>query len=158
MRHPGKKSMNVTFTTGIPGPRENLPVKLPGRANTPRATSYWGTLASVAIDAASVFLSGLVAYRLRFPGMTVVDVTNILFDPSPGAQKGYLGFLVLHVAVLILVALSQNLYSTSPSDSRVYMAFLVARCAIIATLLVTAFIYISSNNSIPRLAVVFTVV
>ena len=135
----------------LPGGR---PRALPKR----RAIAYWGVLGSVTIDALLVAVAGLIAYRLRFPATTMAGLRDLLLEHSTGSHNGYLGFLSLYVALLVLVALSQNLYNLSISHSRVYLALLVLRSVGVATLLVTALIFLAGNQTIPRLAVGYTAV
>jgi exopolysaccharide biosynthesis polyprenyl glycosylphosphotransferase len=115
-----------------------------------------GLLGSVTIDAVLVFLSGLLAYRLRFPLTSVAELRDTLLQRSDGPLSTYLGFLLFFSALQVLAGLSQNLYRISLPRSRFAETILIGRSVVVATLLVTAGVYIFGNRTISRLAVGFT--
>lgn len=110
------------------------------------------------IDALLVSLAGLVAYRLRFPNAMAVSIENVQFSGRMGTEGGYLGFLILFVALLVLVAHSQDLYKFPVPNSIFTEGLLVGRSVMIAALLLAAFIYLSGDKTVSRLVVGLTVV
>ncbi|HXH85513.1 MAG TPA: sugar transferase [Nitrospira sp.] len=134
------------------------------RTVRPSAASKSGRIALrwsycfMAIDAALICLAGFAAYKFRFQSTILGNLENMPFDGHLETDGAYLGFLVLYVAILVLVAHSRGLYKSFVPASTFMEPFRVLRSVTIATLLLTAFIYLSGNETISRLVVGLTAV
>jgi exopolysaccharide biosynthesis polyprenyl glycosylphosphotransferase len=115
-------------------------------------------LGAIATDVVLVYFSGLAAYRLRYPYTSFGDLKKMFLDHPLGAGSAYLGFVTLYSVVLVLVALSQHLYSSTGRGTLASQAFLVGRSVAATVLLLTAFLYLSGNDSISRLTVTMTAI
>ena len=119
----------------------------PGRAGGAGTTTSWGLLGALTADVVLVYLSGLIAYRLRYPRMTFVDLGKMFLTNPLNRGNTYFGFLTLFAVLLILVALSQHLYSTGGRGPLATEVFLVGRSVVVAVLLLTASLYLSGRDT-----------
>lgn len=121
----------------------------------PSADKWWG-IGLALVDALLVCSSGLLAYKIRFSGhLRSISLMHVPQMPLVGT---YLGFLLLYVTLLLLMAHAQRLYRVSADTSPLTESFHISRAASIAVLVLMAFIYISGNKSLSRLVVGLTFV
>ncbi|MFZ0640192.1 MAG: sugar transferase [Candidatus Acidiferrales bacterium] len=122
----------------------------------------WNVLRPALLDILLVAASGLIAYRLRFPGALLFFLNRGFLSHLPMAHHGmtgvYPGFLLVYAALLVLVAHAQKLYGFDPGESPLMESLLVARAVTVATVILTAFIYLSGNRTISRIVVGITAV
>jgi exopolysaccharide biosynthesis polyprenyl glycosylphosphotransferase len=100
----------------------------------------WNVLGPALLDILLVVASGLVAFRLRFPGSTFLG-------------GDFPGFLIVYATLIVFVAHSQRLYVFNPSDSLLIESLRVMRAVAIATIVLTTFIYLSGIKTISRIVV-----
>jgi exopolysaccharide biosynthesis polyprenyl glycosylphosphotransferase len=156
------ETMSVIAISDLPKSAPKLPYSLeppPGRTGSAGTTTSWNSLGALTADVVLVYLSGLVAYRLRYPDTTFADLGRMfLGNPlSPGST--YFGFLTLYAVLLILVALSQHLYSAGGRGALATEMFLVGRSVIVTVLLLTASLYLSGiSSSMSRFVLMMTAV
>ena len=152
--------MSTTAVPDLPKSISPRPLKPPRvRAERTGTVTPWRLLGAIATDVVLVYLSGLVAYRLRYPYTSVADLGRMFLAYPLGPGSTYLAFLTLYAVVLVLVALSQHLYSSAGHGALAAEAFLVGRSVAVTVLLLTAFLYLSGkDNTVSRSTVAMTAV
>jgi exopolysaccharide biosynthesis polyprenyl glycosylphosphotransferase len=152
--------VSVTSISDLPKSAPQPPLSLEprlGRAGGGGPTTSWGLLGAITADVVLVYLSGLVAYRLRYAHTTFADLGRMLLENPLGPGGTYFGFLTLFAVLLILVALSQHLYSMEGRGALAAEIFLVARSIVVTVLLLTASLYLSGRDTVvSRLTLMMT--
>jgi exopolysaccharide biosynthesis polyprenyl glycosylphosphotransferase len=143
------------------GPRRlSPPVESVRRGNHGHSgTARWNVLGPALMDILLVSVSGLIAYDLRYSGHALsfsLGFSERILEVTHGTAGIHLGFLLVYVTLLVLVAYSQRLYSPIPGHSPVMESLLVARAVMVATVILTAFIYLSGIKTVSRLLVAVT--
>jgi exopolysaccharide biosynthesis polyprenyl glycosylphosphotransferase len=139
-------------------PQEQLPLEPPSRRTDGMgAASSLGLLGAIAADVVLVYICGLIAYRVRYPHITLANLTQMFLRHPLASGNTYFGFLTLYAIVLILVGLSQHLYSFSGRGLLSTEVFLVARSIAVTVLILTASLYLAGLETlISRLILVAT--
>lgn len=118
----------------------------------------WQSIGLVLADVLLVLGSGLLAYKIRFP-LSFHKALFMLSHPFGHASqvtKSYFGFLLLYVALVFLVALSQELYRITPVLSPTVQSLCIGRAVLVATVILAGFIYLSGIKIVSRLVVGLT--
>ncbi|MGC2364156.1 MAG: sugar transferase [Candidatus Sulfotelmatobacter sp.] len=130
------------------------------RALTKHCSGWaYSAAASVIIDFLLVCASGLLAYELRFSPYLFHNLHTL--DTPVGQLVGslssvHVGFVLIYVAILLLVAHWQNLYRYSPQRLPLAESGTVVWAVAVATVLLTAFIYLTGIKTVSRIVVGLT--
>jgi exopolysaccharide biosynthesis polyprenyl glycosylphosphotransferase len=136
---------------------KKIPVIQNGTQVRSRAES-WRSVWLALIDLILISCSGLLAFKVRFSVSPQPSLTRLEhpFAEPLGMAGIYLGFFLLYVTLLMLMAHSQKLYSASTAHSRFYESLRISRAVLIATIILTGFIYLSGIKTVSRLVVGLT--
>jgi exopolysaccharide biosynthesis polyprenyl glycosylphosphotransferase len=142
--------MGVTVISDFTkAPQAQLPVgPRSRRTDGLGATSQWGLFGAIATDVLLVYVCGLVAYRVRYPHITLANLARMFLNHPLASGNTYFGFLTLYAIVLILVGLSQHLYSFNGRGLLSAEVFMVARSILVTILLLTASLYLAGIDTL----------
>lgn len=112
----------------------------------------WVHLAYVLIDVVFISSSSLVAFFLRFVPFPIWNVSHAggLGLSTDFPSKSYLGFLMLHVILIVLLCQSQDLYRTRRGRSVAQESWAVIRAVTLATFVLAAFIFCLNVKIVSR--------
>jgi exopolysaccharide biosynthesis polyprenyl glycosylphosphotransferase len=108
-----------------------------------------------AIDILLVCMGSAVAFGMRFgfPNPLNVEVASLRKLSLRASVHGYLGFLLLYCALVVLACISQHLYRTPREITSLAETLRVLKALALATSLLVLFIFTSGNKEISRLVV-----
>jgi exopolysaccharide biosynthesis polyprenyl glycosylphosphotransferase len=149
------------FTKNTQQPQPQLPFEPRSRrgrgTGDARGASSWNLFGAISSDVVLVYMCGLIAYRLRYPHVTVADLGRMFLNHPMASGSTYFGFLTLYAVLLILVGLSQHLYSVNGRGTLATEVFLLGRSVVVTVLLLTASLYLSGMTGlISRLTLTMT--
>jgi exopolysaccharide biosynthesis polyprenyl glycosylphosphotransferase len=116
----------------------------------------WVQITYAMIDVVCVLVNGAIAFLLRFSSghLHRLFVSGHLALTTDQPVGRYGGFLLLYVALILLFCQLQDLYRTPRGRPSSDETFAVIKAVSFATLLLTAFIYLSAVQIVPRSVVV----
>jgi exopolysaccharide biosynthesis polyprenyl glycosylphosphotransferase len=142
--------MGVTVISDYPknAPQSQLPLEPASRRTDGLGATSWNLFRAITADVLLVYFCGLIAYRLRYPHITLADLGEMFLNRPLASGNTYFGFLTLYAIVLVLVGLAQHLYSFSGRGLLTTEAFLVARSILITVILLTASLYLAGIDTL----------
>jgi len=122
-----------------------------------RRIGYFRQGSYVAIDVILVSLGAIAVHgaRFGFENYLGIEISSAQQLIHQAYTQTYPAFLLLYVALIVMACMSQHLYRTPREIGALEESYKVAKAVGFATVLLVLFIFVSSNNEISRLVVVF---